>query len=44
MGRVTRQACGLLDHFKEMIYCIIQIEFNKYLQIVNDFFTSRREL
>ena len=40
----TEQVCGILDNFKEIIYCIIQIEFNKYLQNVNNFFTSRREL
>jgi hypothetical protein len=40
----TDEVCGLLHHFKEIIYCIIQIEFNKYLQNVNNFFTSRREL
>ena len=36
----TEQVCGLFDqfdHFKEIIYCIIQIEFNKYLQNVNIF-------
>ena len=38
------QVCGLLDHFKEIIYHIIQIEFNKCLQNVNNFFISMREL